>query len=342
MNDTINTHFSFEDKALEDDPSELFFDPESDVNDNELRFKVSESGERIDSFLASNTEYTRTFAANLCEKECVFVNGKKAKKNTKLSSGDIVTVLIPESEAIDASPENIPIDIVYEDDDLLVVDKPKGMVVHPAPGNHTGTLVNALLYHCEGRLSGINGKMRPGIVHRIDKDTKGLLIVAKNDFAHNGLAEQIKTHSFSRRYHAVLYGTPKEETGTLRCGIGRAKNDRKKMAVYPVGTPNTKEAVSDYKVLLSGGGISYCEFILHTGRTHQIRLHSLMMGHPVVGDPVYGQGRDMMGIKGQALTAYHIGFIHPRTGKEIVLQCPDGEEIDKLRSYILRHNNDNI
>ncbi len=329
----------FKNKGSEDVSSDLIFSESDDDREFEdtLKLTAFSDGVRIDTFLAENTDFTRTFAANLCEKGCVKVNGKAAKKNTKLSLGDIIIVCLPESEGIDAKPEDIPIAIAYEDEDLLVVDKPKGMVVHPAPGNYSGTLVNALLYHCGNSLSGINGKMRPGIVHRIDKDTKGLLIVAKNDFAHNALAEQIKTHSFSRKYHAVLYGTPKEPEGTLRCGIGRAKNDRKKMAHYPTGTPNTKEALSDYRVLESGGGLSYVEFTLHTGRTHQIRIHSQMMGHPVVGDPLYAGGRDMMGINGQALTAYHIGFIHPRSGKEIILQCDDGEDIKKLIYHIERN-----
>jgi len=286
---------------------------------------------RVDAYMASGADISRSFAASLCDEGRVTVNGKTVRKNHRLSPGDVIEFTVPGPEPVEVLPEDIPLDIVYEDADIIVVDKPRGMVVHPAPGNRTGTLVGALLYHCGDSLSGINGVTRPGIVHRIDKDTKGLLMVAKNDLAHASLAEQIKEHSFDRKYHALLYGTPKEESGRIVSGIGRSPRDRKKMAAFPVGTPNTREAVTEYRVVSSCKEISYCEFTLFTGRTHQIRVHSLMMGHPVLGDPVYAEGRKSYGLSGQALTAYHIGFVHPRTGERMCFSCGDGEDMDGIR-----------
>jgi 23S rRNA pseudouridine1911/1915/1917 synthase len=213
---------------------------------------------------------------------------------------------------MDAKPENIPIDVVYEDDDLLVVNKPKGMVVHPAAGNWDSTLVNALLYHCGDSLSGINGVIRPGIVHRIDKNTSGLLIVAKNDFAHLGLAEQIKNHSFSRAYEAVVYGNVKNDEGTINKPIGRNPKDRKKMAVT---AKNSKPAVTHYKVIKRYDGFTHIRCILETGRTHQIRVHMASIGHPLAGDDVYGPKKVITQLNGQCLNAKHIGFVHPRTQK---------------------------
>lgn len=269
------------------------------------------AGSRIDKYISDNiAELTRSAVQGLLSKESVFVNGKSVSKNYKLRSGDEVTVEIPEPEPMDAVPEDIPLEIVYEDSDLLVVNKPKGMVVHPAHGNYTGTLVNALLHHCGDSLSGINGVIRPGIVHRIDKNTSGLLIVAKNDAAHLHLAEQIKAHSFTREYEAVAVGAFKEPSGTVDAPIGRHKTDRKKMCVTQ---ENSRNAVTHYEVLKQYGGYAHVRLRLETGRTHQIRVHLAYIGHPVLGDDVYG--KPYKGLEGQCLHARKIGFIHPSTGE---------------------------
>ncbi len=269
------------------------------------------AGSRIDKYISDNiAELTRSAVQGLLSKESVLVNGKSVSKNYKLRSGDEVTVEIPEPEPMDAVPEDIPLEIVYEDSDLLVVNKPKGMVVHPAHGNYTGTLVNALLHHCGDSLSGINGVIRPGIVHRIDKNTSGLLIVAKNDAAHLHLAEQIKAHSFTREYEAVAVGAFKEPSGTVDAPIGRHKTDRKKMCVTQ---ENSRNAVTHYEVLKQYGGYAHVRLRLETGRTHQIRVHLAYIGHPVLGDDVYG--KPYKGLEGQCLHARKIGFIHPSTGE---------------------------
>ena len=269
------------------------------------------AGSRIDKYISDNiAELTRSAVQGLLSKESVLVNGKSVSKNYKLRSGDEVTVEILEPEPMDAVPEDIPLEIVYEDSDLLVVNKPKGMVVHPAHGNYTGTLVNALLHHCGDSLSGINGVIRPGIVHRIDKNTSGLLIVAKNDAAHLHLAEQIKAHSFTREYEAVAVGAFKEPSGTVDAPIGRHKTDRKKMCVTQ---ENSRNAVTHYEVLKQYGGYAHVRLRLETGRTHQIRVHLAYIGHPVLGDDVYG--KPYMGMEGQCLHARKIGFIHPSTGE---------------------------
>lgn len=274
-----------------------------------------QAGERIDKYLGSVIEeLSRSAAAELIENGAAAVNGKPCAKNYKIRSGDEITVDIPEPRELETEPENIPLDIVYEDSDLLVVNKPKGMVVHPAPGNYSGTLVNALLYHCRDSLSGINGVLRPGIVHRIDKDTSGLLIVAKNDKAHIGLAEQIKEHSFSREYEAVVYGRLKDAEGTVDAPIGRHKTDRKKMCVT---AENSKNAVTHYRVIDYNNGFSHAALKLETGRTHQIRVHMAYIGHPVAGDPVYGPSKVITALNGQCLHARKIGFVHPITGKEL-------------------------
>ncbi|MBQ2348587.1 MAG: RluA family pseudouridine synthase [Clostridia bacterium] len=273
----------------------------------------TDEGTRIDKFVSENIEkLSRSSAAALCEDGAVTVNGKPCAKNYKIKTGDNISVTVPEPKEYEAQAENIPLDIVYEDEHLLVVNKPKGMVVHPAPGNYSGTLVNALLYHCKDSLSGINGVLRPGIVHRIDKDTSGLLIVAKNDRAHIGLAEQIKDHSFEREYEAVLYGRLKENEGTVDAPIGRHKTDRKKMCVT---FDNSRTAVTHYKVLSYNNGFSHAAMKLETGRTHQIRVHMAYIGHPVAGDPVYGPSKVITELNGQCLHAKKIGFVHPITGE---------------------------
>jgi 23S rRNA pseudouridine1911/1915/1917 synthase len=286
-----------------------------------LTASPEDKGSRIDKYISDNiAELTRSAVQGLIEKGLVLAEGKAVSKNYKLRGGEEISVEIPEPEPMDAVPEDIPLDIVYEDDDLLVVNKPKGMVVHPAHGNYTGTLVNALLHHCGDSLSGINGVIRPGIVHRIDKNTSGLLIVAKNDASHLKLAEQIKEHSFTREYEAVACGYFKETEGTVDAPIGRHKTDRKKMCVT---TENSRNAVTHYSVIKQYGGYAHVRLRLETGRTHQIRVHLSYIGHPVLGDDVYG--KPYKGIEGQCLHARKIGFIHPTTGgyMEFVSDLPD-------------------
>lgn len=291
---------------------------------------TEDSGKRTDSFISGNIEeLTRSAVQGLIEKDKILVNGKSVNKNYKLKSGDNITVEIPEPQIMDAIPENIPLDIIYEDDDLLVVNKPKGMVVHPAHSNYNGTLVNALLYHCGDSLSGINGVIRPGIVHRIDKNTSGLLIVAKNDKSHLHLAEQIKEHSFTREYEAVAAGYFRETSGTINAPIGRHRTDRKKMCVTP---ENSRHAVTHYSVIKQYGGYAHVKLRLETGRTHQIRVHLSYIGHSVLGDDVYG--KPYKNIDGQCLHARKIGFIHPTTSEymEFTSELPDyfRKILDKL------------
>lgn len=276
-----------------------------------LRFTVEENEDRIDKLLANRLDdFTRSAIAKLISENNVLVNDKIVSKNYKCKTGDSIVVNVPDAVMLDVIPQNIPLDIVYEDDDLLVVNKPKDMVVHPAAGNYTDTLVNALLYHCKDSLSGINGVIRPGIVHRIDKDTSGLLIVAKNDMAHLDLANQIKEHSFHRAYQAVVYGNIKEENGTVHQPIGRSPKDRKKMAVVD---KNSKDAITHYEVIRRYGDFTHIRCILETGRTHQIRVHMSYIGHPLAGDSVYGPKKVITSLNGQCLHAGEIGFVHPRT-----------------------------
>ncbi len=271
------------------------------------------SKNRIDKFLADNIdEITRSAVAQLIEKGNVKVNDKLINKNYKLKLSDSIEITIPDLVEYEAKAENIELDIVYEDDDLIVVNKPKGMVVHPAAGNYSGTLVNALLYHCKDNLSGINGVLRPGIVHRIDKNTSGLLIVAKNDSSHKCLAEQIKEHSFTREYEAVVVGNLKDDKGTVNAPIGRHHTDRKKMTVTE---RNSKNAVTHYEVIARYKGYTHIKCTLETGRTHQIRVHMAYLGHPVAGDDVYGLKKEKLNFTGQCLHAKKIGFIHPSTNK---------------------------
>lgn len=276
------------------------------------------SGQRIDKALSSLTEYSRSHIQKILDDGEVTVNSKVVSKGYKLSAGDEISFVPPEPVEIEAKPENIPLDVVYEDDDLLVVNKPRGMVVHPAAGNYNGTLVNALLYHCGDSLSGINGVIRPGIVHRIDKDTSGLLIVAKNDFAHEKLAAQIKEHSFKRQYRTVVHGKFKELRGTVDAPIGRSPKDRKKMCVTQ---KNSRSAVTHYEVISQGDKFSFLKVTLETGRTHQIRVHMSHIGHPVAGDMVYGPKNGVVSLNGQCLHAGLIGFNHPRDGRYIELEA---------------------
>lgn len=273
-----------------------------------------DEGKRIDAFLAEQLDgVTRSWLQKLIEAGSVEVEGReKLAKNYKLRAGDVMTVELPEPEALDIVAEDIPLDIVYEDEHLLVVNKPAGMVVHPAVGNFTGTLVNAVMFHCGGQLSSINGVIRPGIVHRIDKDTSGLLVVAKTDAAHRELAEQFAVHSIKRAYRAVVYNNIKEDDGRIETYIGRNPKDRLKMAV--VGADKGRAAVTNYHVIERSGKFTYVECRLETGRTHQIRVHMAYKGHPLLGDPLYGPRKGMTGVNGQVLHAKELGFVHPATG----------------------------
>lgn len=279
----------------------------------EFKADSENKGLRLDKFLCERiTDITRSALQNHFSEGNIKVNGVVVNKSYKIRENDIISVDIPEPVPLEAVAENIPLDIVYEDNDVIVVNKPKGMVVHPASGNYTGTLVNALLYHCKGSLSGINGVLRPGIVHRIDKNTSGLLIVAKNDVAHRSLAQQIKEHSFTRQYETIVYGNIKEDNGTINQPIGRNPNDRKKMAVI---STNSKNAVTHYTVLERFGEFTHLAVTLETGRTHQIRVHTAYINHPVAGDDVYGVKKVITKLNGQCLHARKIGFIHPITGE---------------------------
>lgn len=287
-----------------------------------FKFEAAEadSGERIDKFITNCIDsLTRSYIQKMIAKENCFVNGRAVKANYRVKDGDQVSFLLPENMEPDIEAEDIPLDILYEDADVLVVNKPKHMVVHPAPGHYSGTLVNAVLYHCRDSLSGINGVMRPGIVHRIDKDTSGSLIVCKNDAAHNSIAAQLKEHSVNRIYHAVIYGVLPEEELTVDAPLGRDPKDRMKMAVVPGG----KRAVTHVRVLRRFGKFTYIACKLETGRTHQIRVHMAHIGHPILGDEVYAAGRKSpVRCDGQALHAKVIGFVHPGTGEYMEFSAP--------------------
>ena len=301
---------------------------------NRLDFVIAgaHSGERLDKYLSDQVDnLSRSAASRLIEDGKVTVGEKAVKKNYKLADGDRITVLIDDPKPVDITPEDIPLDIVYEDEHLLVVNKPKGMVVHPAPGNYSGTLVNALMYHCGDHLSGINGELRPGIVHRIDKNTSGLLAVAKSDIAHAGLSEQIKEHSFTRKYLAICYGNIREDERTVDAPIGRHKIDRKKMCVTQL---NSKPAVTHIKVLERYNGFTYIECRLETGRTHQIRVHLASIGHPIAGDDVYGPSKVITSLGGQCLHAYCLGFIHPVTGEYIEFTADPPESFLRFREKL--------
>lgn len=276
-----------------------------------------EANIRVDKYLADQLQdYTRSFIQKQIEQEGIKVNGKIVNNKYKIKLGDEITLCIPDPIDVDIMGEDIPIDIVYEDADIMVINKPQDMVVHPAPGHYSGTLVNALLFHCKDQLSGINGEIRPGIVHRIDKDTSGLLMIAKNDKAHLGLSNMLKVHDITRKYHAIVHGQFKEDEGTVDLPIARSPQDRKKMAIVYGG----REAKTDYRVIERFRNYTHVELTLHTGRTHQIRVHMKAIGHPLLGDPVYGPNRTLFGLDKQMLHAKVLGFKHPITGKELYFE----------------------
>lgn len=284
--------------------------------------------ERVDKFLSSMlTEQSRSYLQKIIKDGSVFVNGKPVKASYRMEDGDVVTIDLPELTEPEIEAEDIPLDILYEDADLLIVNKPKGMVVHPSAGHSSGTLVNAVLYHCRGHLSGINGVMRPGIVHRIDKDTTGALVICKNDYAHNHVAEQLKVHSITRKYRAVVSGVIREEEGTIDAPIGRHPTDRKKMAI---NEKNGKRAVTHYRVLQRFANHTYIECRLETGRTHQIRVHMASLHHPILGDTVYGPEKNPYHLEGQTLHAQVLGLVHPVTGAYVEVEAPLPEYFQKL------------
>ena len=284
----------------------------------ELTAATEHAGVRLDAFLSADGALTRSQAARLIAEGRVRVNGKPAAKSARLSGGETVTVDVPQLRETALPPQDIPLDVVYEDDDVIVVNKPTGLVVHPAPGHPDGTLVNALLHHCGDSLSGIGGEKRPGIVHRIDRDTSGLIIAAKNDAAHLALSAQLKDHSLSRTYECLVTGNMKQDSGAVDAPIGRSSADRKKMAVVPTG----RRAVTHWEVVARYPGVTHLRCRLETGRTHQIRVHMAYIGHPILGDTVYGAKKPVPGLTGQCLHAAGLRFIHPRTGEPVELHCP--------------------
>ena len=284
----------------------------------ELTAATEHAGVRLDAFLSADGALTRSQAARLIAEGRVRVNGKPAAKSARLSGSETVTVDVPQLRETALPPQDIPLDVVYEDDDVIVVNKPTGLVVHPAPGHPDGTLVNALLHHCGDSLSGIGGEKRPGIVHRIDRDTSGLIIAAKNDAAHLALSAQLKDHSLSRTYECLVTGNMKQDSGTVDAPIGRSSADRKKMAVVPTG----RRAVTHWEVVARYPGVTHLRCRLETGRTHQIRVHMAYIGHPILGDTVYGAKKPVPGLTGQCLHATGLRFIHPRTGEPVELHCP--------------------
>ena len=296
-------------------------------------FRANDAGQRLDKFLSEQMpDFTRSAIQKLLENGHVTVNGTPVKKNQKTIAGAAYTVDVPPAEAVEIQPEAISLDIAYEDADLIVINKPKDLVVHPAAGHWDGTLVNALLYHCGDSLSGINGKLRPGIVHRIDKDTSGLILAAKNDFAHQKLAAQLADHTMHRTYECIVCGNIRQDEGTIDAPIGRHPQDRKKMAVTAA---NGKQAVTHYKVLARYHGYTHIQCRLETGRTHQIRVHLAWQNHPILGDLVYGHKKPELGQSTQCLHARELTFLHPRTGREMTVRCdlPDYFQavLEKLR-----------
>ncbi len=283
---------------------------------------------RIDKYLSLLMDgYSRSYIQKIIRDKAVSVDFKPVKANYRINCGEAVRIVLPEPIRLDIQAENIPLDILYEDQDVLLVNKPKDMVVHPAPGHYSGTLVNAVMYHCQDALSTINGVLRPGIVHRIDKDTTGVLVICKNDRAHQAIAEQLSVHSITRAYHAIVYNNLTEDTGTIDAPIGRMESDRKKMGI---NYKNGRRAVTHYRVLERFGQYTYIECRLETGRTHQIRVHMASIGHPLLGDTIYGPSKDSFKLQGQALHAKILGFNHPSTGEYMEFEAPLPEYFTKL------------
>ena len=296
-----------------------------------LRASEESKNQRLDAFLASSLDgLTRSQATRLIESGEVAVNGRAVSKSYKLAGGEDIAVTLPEPEPVEAVPQDIPLDVVYEDADVIVVNKPSGMVVHPAPGHPDGTLVNALLYHCAGTLSGIGGALRPGIVHRIDRDTSGLIIAAKNDAAHQYLSAQLADHTLARTYECIVVGALREDRGTVDAPIARHPTDRKRMAVVAGG----REAVTHWEVIARYPGYTHVRCRLETGRTHQIRVHMAYIGHPILGDTVYGTKKEVPGLTGQCLHAVGLRFLHPRTHEVVELSCPLPEEFTRMLQKI--------
>ena len=296
-----------------------------------LRASEESKNQRLDAFLASSLDgLTRSQAARLIESGEVAVNGKTAGKSYRLAGGEDIAVTLPEPEPVEAVPQDIPLDVVYEDADVIVVNKPSGMVVHPAPGHPDGTLVNALLYHCAGTLSGVGGALRPGIVHRIDRDTSGLIIAAKNDAAHQYLSAQLADHTLARTYECIVAGALREDRGTVDAPIARHPTDRKRMAVVAGG----REAVTHWEVIARYPGYTHVRCRLETGRTHQIRVHMAYIGHPILGDTVYGAKKEVPGLTGQCLHAVGLRFLHPRTHEVVELSCPLPDEFTRMLQKI--------
>ena len=298
-----------------------------------IRLRASEENknQRLDAFLASSLDgLTRSQATRLIESGEVAVNGRAVSKSYKLAGGEDIAVTLPEPEPVEAVPQDIPLDVVYEDADVIVVNKPSGMVVHPAPGHPDGTLVNALLYHCAGTLSGIGGALRPGIVHRIDRDTSGLIIAAKNDAAHQYLSAQLADHTLARTYECIVVGALREDRGTVDAPIARHPTDRKRMAVVAGG----REAVTHWEVIARYPGYTHVRCRLETGRTHQIRVHMAYIGHPILGDTVYGAKKEVPGLTGQCLHAVGLRFLHPRTHEVVELSCPLPDEFTRMLQKI--------
>ena len=296
-----------------------------------LRASEESKNQRLDAFLASSLDgLTRSQATQLIESGEVAVNGRAVSKSYKLAGGEDIAVTLPEPEPVEAVPQDIPLDVVYEDADVIVVNKPSGMVVHPAPGHPDGTLVNALLYHCAGTLSGIGGALRPGIVHRIDRDTSGLIIAAKNDAAHQYLSAQLADHTLARTYECIVVGALREDRGTVDAPIARHPTDRKRMAVVAGG----REAVTHWEVIARYPGYTHVRCRLETGRTHQIRVHMAYIGHPILGDTVYGAKKEVPGLTGQCLHAVGLRFLHPRTHEVVELSCPLPEEFTRMLQKI--------
>ena len=298
---------------------------------NLLRASEESKNQRLDAFLASSLDgLTRSQATRLIESGEVAVNGRAVGKSYKLAGGEDIAVTLPEPEPVEAVPQDIPLDVVYEDADVIVVNKPSGMVVHPAPGHPDGTLVNALLYHCAGTLSGVGGALRPGIVHRIDRDTSGLIIAAKNDAAHQYLSAQLADHTLARTYECIVVGKLREDRGTVDAPIARHPTDRKRMAVVAGG----REAVTHWEVIARYPGYTHVRCRLETGRTHQIRVHMAYIGHPILGDTVYGAKKEVPGLTGQCLHAVGLRFLHPRTHEVVELFCPLPEEFTRMLQKI--------